>query len=292
MRLSCHSEYRHLKSVFINPVTAAFSDQAKLEKEWRSLNYPARPDFIAAKEEYDYFETLLKMEGAEVHYLQAEQPLTIDAIYCRDASIATDYGMILCQMGKPERISEPETQKTTFETHKIPVLGTITPPATLEGGDVAWLGKSTLLAGHCYRTNSEGIRQLKKLLAPFSIQVLVIDLPHYKGPTDVFHLMSIFSPVDKDLAVVYSPLMPIGFRNELLKRGFGLVEVPEDEFGSMGCNVLAIAPRKCIMVHGNPSTEAALKMAGCEVFTYKGKEISVKGGVGPTCLTRPLYRQL
>jgi len=162
----------------------------------------------------------------------------------------------------------------------------------LEGGDVAWLDQKTLAVGHTYRTNEEGIKQLKTLLEPKGIEVLVAELPHYKGENDVFHLMSILSPVDKDLAVVYSPLMPIKFRNELIGRGFQLVEVPQEEFESMGCNVLAIAPRKCIMVAGNPRTREALISAGCDVMEYQGEHISVMGGGGPTCLTRPLLRNL
>ena len=172
------------------------------------------------------------------------------------------------------------------------ILGAIQAPGTLEGGDVAWLNEKILAVGHTYRTNLEGIRQLKALLAPHGVEVIVADLPHYKGVQDVFHLMSILSPVDKDLAVVYSPLMPIRFRNLLLDMGYTLLEVPEDEFESMGCNVLAVGPRKCVMVEGNPKTKEALEKAGCEVFTYQGQEISVKGGGGPTCLTRPLLRHI
>ena len=127
-------------------------------------------------------------------------------------------------------------------------------------------------------------------MQPHGIEILVSELPHYKGKSDVFHLMSILSPVDKDLAVVYSPLMPIKFRNELLDRGFQLVEVPDEEFESMGCNVLAVGPRQCIMVSGNPITQKRLENAGCNVITYKGEEISIKGGGGPTCLTRPMLR--
>ena len=127
---------------------------------------------------------------------------------------------------------------------------------------------------------------------PKEIEVIVVELPHYKGKEDVFHLMSILSPIDKNLAVVYSPLMPIKFRNELLLRGFQLIEVPDGEFESMGCNVLAVAPRDCLMVDGNPITKKLLENAGCQVFSYKGNEISVKGGGGPTCLTRPMQRKL
>jgi len=157
---------------------------------------------------------------------------------------------------------------------------------------VAWLDEKTLAVGHTYRTNESGIAQLKALLEPRGVEVIVADLPHYRGPSDVFHLMSILSPIDSNLAVVYSPLMPIAFRKMLLKRGFELIDVPDTEFDSMGCNVLALAPRQCLMVAGNPVTLQRLKDAGCEVTIYAGTEISVKGGGGPTCLTRPLLREI
>ena len=128
------------------------------------------------------------------------------------------------------------------------------------------------------------------LLKPLDVEVIVSEMPHYNGPQDVFHLMSVLSPIDRNLAVVYSRLMPIKFRNELLNRGFELIEVPDGEFDSMGCNVLAIAPRKVLMVAGNPVTQTRLGNVGVSVFTYQGSEISVKGGGGPTCLTRPILR--
>jgi N-dimethylarginine dimethylaminohydrolase len=179
----------------------------------------------------------------------------------------------------------PFAEQRAFEAAGIPILGVIRAPGTLEGGDVAWLDENTLAVGHTYRTNAEGIMQLTALLAPLGVHVITVPLPHYKGPADVFHLMSILSPVDTNLAVVYSPLMPVGFRNHLLNRGYRLVEVPEREFESMGCNVLAMAPRVCLMVEGNPLTRKALELEGCMVYEYKGDEISVKGGGGPTCLT-------
>jgi N-dimethylarginine dimethylaminohydrolase len=199
--------------------------------------------------------------------------------------------MIICNMGKPARTHEPEAEKRAFETNGIKVLGEIKSPGTIEGGDVAWINEHTLAVGHTYRTNEEGISQLKSFLDPLGIELIVADLPHYKGSSDVFHLMSILSPVDQDLAVVYSPLMPIRFRNALLDRGYSLVEVPDSEFESMGCNVLALAPRECLVVEGNPHTRNELEKAGCTVLSYLGTEISVKGGGGPTCLTRPIWRE-
>lgn len=292
MHTTCHSEYGKLSSVYIKPVEQAFIDAATIARDWRALNFLDRPDLDKALAEYDRFEDLLANSGADIHHFPADPALSIDSIYCRDAAIATDFGMIICTMGKPARTLEPAAQEKFFIESGEPILGTITYPGTLEGGDVAWLDESTLAVGHTYRTNTEGIRQLKALLEPRGITIITVPLPHYKGPGDVFHLMSILSPVDQNLAVVYSPLMPIIFRNELIARGFSLVEVPDSEFDSMGCNVLAIAPRVCLVVSGNPQTKAALLQAGCTVLDYEGQEISVKGGGGPTCLTRPIRRSI
>ena len=289
--LTAHSECLPLESVFIAPVSGAFESRAKISSEWKSLNYLSEPDLEEATQEYRAFEELLARWVPNIHYFPSGEGLSLDAVYSRDASIATDAGIILCNMGKAARQKEPEMQARLFQKEGIPILGKIEAPGTLEGGDVAWLDQHTLAVGRSYRTNAEGIQQLKTLLAPLGVQVVVAELPHFRGPSDVFHLMSILSPLDKDLALVYSPLMPISFREGLIKRGYTLVEVPESEFDSLGCNVLAVAPRICIMAKGNPLTEAALKKAGCQVHTYKGTEISLKGGGGPTCLTRPLKRR-
>ena len=58
----------------------------------------------------------------------------------------------------------------------------------------------------------------------------------------------------------------------------------------MGCNVLAVAPRVCVMLEGNPVTRQRLEDAGAQLHTYRGEEISVPGSGGPTCLTRPVLR--
>ena len=290
MNLTSHSEYLKLQSVYIKPAIDAFVSHKDLNTQWKELNYLSKPGFDKAIKEYVVFEELIKSTKVDLKYFPKDHSVTIDSMYCRDASIATDFGIILCNMGKSGRVNEPKSQKDEYLKNNISILGEIKFPGTLEGGDVAWLDEQTLAVGYTYRTNKEGIKQLKQLLEPKGIEVMVVELPHYKGKEDVFHLMSILSPIDKDLAVIYSPLMPIKFRNQLIERGFKFVEVPEDEFESMGCNVLAVAPRHCIMVEGNPKTLNLLKNAGCNVEVYKGNEISVKGGGGPTCLTRPLLR--
>ncbi|MGC3946089.1 MAG: arginine deiminase family protein [Chryseolinea sp.] len=292
MKLTCHSEYGELRSVYIKHPREAMVDQLRIASTWEELNFLSPPDLSAAMTEYAAFESLLKISPAEIQYLPFHKDVTMDSMYCRDASLATDFGMILCNMGKQARKPEPAACQVAFETSGMTILGMIEAPGTLEGGDTAWLDTTTLAVGHTYRTNAEGIRQLKALLEPRGVEVVVAHLPHYRGKSDVFHLMSILSPIDRDLAVVYSPLMPIPFREYLLARGIGLVEVPDAEFDSMGCNVLAIGPRQVVVVDGNPITRSRLIQAGCTVYEYAGGDISVKGGGGPTCLTRPLVRAL
>ena len=288
--MKSHSESGKLKSVFIKRAKDAFIDDAHISQHWKALNYLGKPEINKALSEYEAFEKVFKDNGTEIFYLPEDESVNMDSIYCRDAAIATAKGMIICNMGKEGRKNEPLAEQKAFEAQGIPVLGVIKAPGTIEGGDVAWLDSTTLAVGHTYRTNEEGIRQITEMLEPLGVNVISVPMPHYKGPSDVFHLMSVLSPVDNNLAVVYSPLIPIVFRNELIARGYELVEVPDEEFDSMGCNVLALAPRVCLMVKGNPVTKARLEKAGCKVIEYEGAEISVKGGGGPTCLTRPVER--
>ncbi len=234
---------------------------------------------------------LLQSLGAQPTYLPAAPDTGLDSLYARDASIVGPRGAILCRMGKEARRGEPEAEARAYWMMGIPVLGRIEAPGTLEGGDFVWLDERTAAVGRGYRTNDEGIRQLRALLADDVDDLLVVPLPHWRGPGDVFHLMSILSPVDSDLAVVYSPLLPVPFREALVDRGIELVEVPDEEFDALGCNVLAVGPRRCVMVEGCPVTRRRLEAAGAEVRTFEGREISLKGQGGPTCLTRPVVRK-
>lgn len=284
------SEVDRLTQVVVKHPRDAFIDARTIAAQWQALNFTAPPDLARAIDEFDRFITLLQSSGATIVALPRDERATLDSIYVRDASIVSPHGLIFCRMGKRSREGEPVAQEQALRTAgTMPICGRIEAPGTLEGGDVVWIDARTLVVGRGYRTNAEGIRQVRALLGS-SVEVIEVPLPHWRGPADVMHLMSLLSPVDHDLAVVYSPLLPVPFREWLLDRGIALVEVPDAEFESMGTNVLALAPRRCLMLAGNPRTRAALERAGCEVLVYEGTEISVKGAGGPTCLTRPLVR--
>jgi N-dimethylarginine dimethylaminohydrolase len=287
------SESAPLVHVVVKHARDAFVDEATVAAQWRPLGFTAAPDLGRAIAESDRFIELLREAGAQVHLLPRDATTTLDSIYVHDACALTPRGVVFARMGKAARAGELAAQEVAGLHGRgagLPVAGRIEPPGLLEGGDIVWLDDRTVAIGVGYRTNREGIRQFAAL-AGDGIDVVEVPLPHWRGAGDVMHLMSLLSPIDRDAAVVYSPLLPVPFRTLLLERGYALVDVPDEEFDSMGTNVLALAPRRVVVLAGNRRTRAALERAGADVREYEGVEISVKGAGGPTCLTRPLVRR-
>jgi arginine deiminase len=310
MASTFQSETGRLLRVIMKHPEDAIGSQGAVDAQWEDLCYLARPDYDTMCRQADTLMEILAELGTEVVRLpEVEGPepegighegigaegvgpegVGMDSLYARDASIVTDRGVILCAMGKDQRSGEPAAQEPTLNALGIPILGRIQGEGRVEGGDCVWLDESTLAVGRGYRTNAEGVRQLRGLLEP-QVAVVEVPSPHFRGPTDVFHLMSMLSPVDADAVIVYSPTMPVPFRERLLERGLRLIEVPESEYDALGPNVLAIAPGVVLVVEGAPETADRLRAAGMDVISFAGTELCVKGCGGPTCLTRTLERE-
>ena len=252
-------------------------------------HYASRPNLEIALAEHEYLAGLMRDAGAEI--IWHEEPLAdhADAIFCHDPVLVADVGAILLRMGKPLRRGEEEALGATLARAGVPIAARLTGGALAESGDLMWLDEKTLAAGIGFRTNYEGVEQLETALGP-SVTVIPVELPYYTGSEACLHLMSMISMVDRDLAVAYPALLPVSFVQLLEHLGIHWVEVPEAEFGTMATNVLALAPRHCVMLEGNPVTKARLEAAGCRVETYKGQELSLKAEGGATCLTRPVLR--
>jgi len=253
-------------------------------------HYTSRPELGAAQAEHDALVALLRQVGAEVIYHDDPQPDRADAIYVFDPVLMTDEGAVALSMGKDLRRGEEAALARCLEDLGVPTRFTLEGEALAEGGDLLWLDDATLAVGLGFRTNSEGLRQLREGLATSDIEVVSFDLPYFSGPDACLHLLSLISIVDHDLAVIYPPLLPVPLWEELRRRAFRLIEVPDEEFPTMGPNVLALAPRECLMLEGNPVTQQRLEESGCTVHTYRGQQISLKAEGGPTCLTRPILR--
>lgn len=284
-RFGCQTMHETLRSVLVRPPDATFGDADP--SRW---HYTAQPDRAAALDEHAALVEILRRSGAEV--LVHDRPLAdhADALFVHDPALVTDAGAIILRMGKLLRRGEEEAMAAALEARGVPVLARLAEPALAEGGDLLWLDRSTLAAGLGYRTNAEGLRQLAAILGPLGVTVVPVPLPHGGGREACLHLMSLISVLDRDLAVVYLPLLPVPFVQLLAERGFRMVEVPGAELPTMGPNVLALGPRRCLALRGNPITRSRLEEAGCEVQTYRGDELSLKAEGGPTCLTRPIWR--
>ncbi len=255
--------------------------------EW---NYTARPNLDLARQEHDDLVEHLRQAGAEVLYHDQPQPGRADAIYVFDPAIVTDRGAVVLRMGKDLRRGEELPLARRLEELGVPVYFALQGEARAEGGDLLWVDHDTLAVGLGFRTNAEGMDQLREAMGGLGVAVIPVELPYYTGPAACLHLLSLISIVDHNLAVIYPPLLSVPFWQYLRERGFRFIEVPPDEFLTMGPNVLALAPGKCLMLRGNPVTQERLEAAGCQVLTYRGDEISLKAKGGATCLTRPILR--
>jgi N-dimethylarginine dimethylaminohydrolase len=255
-----------------------------------AFGYPRQVDQDRAEWEHEAFRAVLHGAGVEVIEEGPDGAGLLDAIFAYDPSLMTDAGAVLLRLGKDVRLPEVELAERSYEALGVPIVGRIEAPGTVDGGDTLWLDERTLAVGRGYRTNDEGIRQLRAILESHGIEAITVDLPHWRGPGECLHLMSFISPIAERLAVVYLPLMAVPFVAELRRRGWSFVEVPDDEFETHGCNVLALAPMRVVVCEGSPITRSRLEAAGCAVVAYTGDEISHNRAGGPTCLTRPILR--
>jgi dimethylargininase len=270
-----------LRRVLVRPPGTDFS-------RWREYGWLAEPDAKRIAEEHEDFRAALEASGAEVVVAAKAADENPDAVYVFDPAFVADAGAILLRPGKEARRGEVEALRADFDAAGVPIAAELTEPALAEGGDAFWLDERTLVVGLGYRTNDAGAAQLGAALP--SVEVVTVDLPHHHGRSHCMHMLTLISPLDTNLALVYLPLLPVRLVQLLEARGIELVEVPDEEFETMACNVLALGPRKALALEGNPETRRRMEAAGVDVRVYAGGELSRKGEGGPTCLTLPLER--
>jgi N-dimethylarginine dimethylaminohydrolase len=285
-----HSMTGELMRVLVCPPGNAGWDSARASA-WQELGFRHAPDFAVAASQHEVLCRLLGDSGAEVLHLAPAEALTLDAAYTHDASLATDYGLMLMNPGKKSRVAEAQIHADFCGVLGIPTFGEVAHPGTSEAGDIVWLDSKTLLIGHGYRTNKDGIEQIRSLLAPRNVEVLAAPLPYGPGPSACLHLMSLMSMLDENTILVDLPWLAVETVELLKARKFRLIEIDDSERDTLACNVLALGNNRLIAIEENVKTNQRLREAGFDVRTFPGSEISINGGGGPTCLTRPLLRK-
>jgi N-dimethylarginine dimethylaminohydrolase len=285
-----HSMVGELRRVLVCPPRNAGWSLAERRARWTHLGFHHEPDFETAQAEHDLMCSELASAGAEVISLSTATDLTLDAVYAHDASLASDFGLILMRPGKPNRVAEAKHHGDLAVHHAILVLGEIQSPGTTEAGDILWLDAKTLLIGRGYRTNAAGIAQMGALLAPYGVDVLSAPLPYGPGPSACLHLMSLISLLDERTAIVDLSWLAVETVELLQARGIRFIEIDSSERDSLACNVLSLGRNRLLALEENHKTNERLRQAGFDVRTFPGSELCINGSGGPTCLSRPLLR--
>jgi N-dimethylarginine dimethylaminohydrolase len=285
-----HSMVDRLRRVAVCSPKIAGWDKPERAARWRDLGFLHPPDFEQAQHQHQALCRELETAGAEVLDLPPAPELSLDAVYAHDASLPTDFGLIVMRPGKSNRVAEGKWQATFTQLLGIPMLAKITAPGTTEAGDMVWLDSKTLLIGHSYRTNAAGIAQMRSLLAPKGIEVIAAPLPHGAGPSTCLHLMSLISLLDEHTALVDLPWLAVETVELLKTRNYRFIEIDYSERETLACNVLALGEKRLLALEENAKSNAKLRAAGFDVRTFPGSELCLNGGGGPTCLTRPILR--
>ena len=285
-----HSMVGTLRKVMVCTPQAAGWNVAERVAQSATLGFSRPPVFDLAMAQHGKLLEILQDAEVEVFELPASPDLSLDAAYAHDASLPTDFGLILMNPGKPNRVPEAARQREFCESLGIPVLGEIRPPGTTEAGDMVWIDAHTLLIGHGYRTNPAGIAQMRHLLQPHGVEVPTAPLPYGPGPSACLHLMSLISLLDEKTALVDLPWLTVETVELLKSHGYTFIEIDASERETLACNVMSLGNRRLVAIEENRKTNRRLRDAGFEVHAFPGSEICVNGAGGPTCLTRPLLR--
>ncbi len=272
----------------VAPLTRVAVRPPSLRGDYAVAHWAQPLDGDLLLEQHAAFVALLEKLGCGVEVLPPTDDMP-DACFTYDPAFVVPSGVVELRGAKAVRAGEPPLLTADLEALGVPVVGRLSGEATADGGDMFWLDPSTLAVGRSYRTNQAAIDQLRPMLAADGVTIEVFDLPHDLGPEFCLHLMSVISPVREDLAVVFERLAPVALLQALAARGIDYVCVPDEDYLSLGCNVLTVRPGVVIMAKGNDATAALLRNRGVEVHFYEASEIN-KGEGGPTCLTRPIKR--
>jgi N-dimethylarginine dimethylaminohydrolase len=282
-RYGCQSMIAPLRHALVHVPADEYN-----REQWKDYGLPGEPDRERATAQHAAFIGLLEDQGVRIDYLQTGTSVQTTAVY--DPALVSDAGAVILRSGRAERRAEAMPMARALLELEIPIIGWLRDEAEMDGGDTLWLDERTLLVARGYRSNEEGYRQLRAALDGVVETFHRFELPHWEGPGKVLHLMSVVNLISERIALVYPRAMPHGLHRLLREREYTLVECPDAEFDTQGCNALTLEPGRVVICAGNPVVTSRLRDHGVDVLEYEGDEISVARISGPTCNTRPLLR--
>jgi N-dimethylarginine dimethylaminohydrolase len=243
-------------------------------------------DLGKAQGEHDAIAQAYRDQGVEVHLVAPDGAPPPNQMFVADLMFMTPEGAVLARPASTVRAGEECRVAARLAALGIPILRSLRGTATFEGADAAWLDSRTVLIGRGLRTNADGVAQVGALLEEMGVAVIVVDLPF-----GTMHMMGTLRFADHDLAVGFPRRVPFAAVEALRARGFEVVFLPDEaeaEHGS-ALNFVTLAPRKILMVEGNPTTRTFLEAHGVDCVCVPAAELrKAAGAVG--CLTGILWR--
>ena len=223
-------------------------------------------DVAAAARQHEAYTQCLKKMGVQVITMDqlSDAP---DAVFIQDTAVVVDEVAVIATMGVSCRAKEVESVAQVLSSHRT--LKRLSPPATLEGGDVVRIGR-TLYVGVSGRTNDEGIRQLSEILAPYDYQVRPV------GVKGCLHLSTGCSYLGRDLML----LNPVWVDADCF-REFEILEVPETE--SWAANTINVGD-SVLMASAFEQTCGLVAARGFEVIATDISELQKAEGA-LTCMS-------
>lgn len=223
-------------------------------------------DVALATQQHEAYQRCLKQMGVRVTAL-ALMPEAPDAVFIQDTAIVVDEVAVMATMGAACRVGEVESVTEALSTHRA--CRHLSPPATLEGGDVVRIGR-TLYVGDSGRTNREGIKQLSDILAPYDYQVRPVEV---KG---CLHLSTGCSYLGRDLL-----LLNPAWVDAAAFQYFDILEVPETE--PWAANTIAIGD-VVLIPSAFKRTRVLIEEHGFQVVTTDISELQKAEGA-LTCMS-------
>jgi N-dimethylarginine dimethylaminohydrolase len=244
-------------------------------------------DPARARQQHDALADAYRSHGAQVYYVEDTRIDRPNAMYMRDNVFMTPEGAIVARQAIAARRGEEQAVARTLASLGVPIVRTITGRGVFEGACALWIDPETVVLGYGNRANQEGQQQVAEALAYMGVKHI---LP-FQIPFGHAHLDGLMAMADHDLALIFPWQVPHDVWRGLRERGIEVLEAPSVDEVKLGfaVNFVTLAPRKVLMMAGNPRTCELLEKHGVEIHEIDISELK-KGWGGLHCMTAFLKR--
>lgn len=261
-------------------------------KEIENIEDPAKVSMYEkldpelTRKQHDDVANIYRQNGIKVYYVDEMNENCPNAMYCRDLVLGTPEGVIMARPGISVRVPEVKYAAKSVMKINVPIIKTVNGSGIFDGACVTWIDSETVFFGTGTRCNQSGFNQVSEELRNMGVK----NIYHLSIARSQNHLDGFLAIADYDVAVTFPAITPNIIYDELLRRGFRIIEIPTyEEKRNLAANFVALEPGKIVMPSGNPLTKKLLLDAGIEIIEVNVDEIK-KGGGALHCITAFLKR--